>query len=359
MDLIGLTQKDKDKILKKRQDEVERRKRFLDARTRKIGLDMQTLNQQTMERHTMEQTERDADRTFALNSQYIDEMALANQAQHDAEMRNLDKECRDFSMTELAREKRREFALYDPDGLKKDRPARVGDDDPRCGVSSMQKFDGEDLDHDAREEAKKQYMAQTLQQQMEERRRMEEERRLEEAEFGDHTLAMCNLAHAIEQDEEELRKQKAMEQRDYNRRMMEEKRMAKQAAEDARKATEQRDLDTQMNSQLLGLKDKSHYMAFKQHVLDEQYHQVMEKKAAAKAEQDEEAAFAMLLEQQRHLQNAIEEDKQAQALAERLSNVETNRQMGQARSNMNSRLDALYKNDITPEYYKQFQTKSR
>ena len=36
----------------------------------------------------------------------------------------------------------REFDLYDPDYLKKDKPARVSDDDPRCGIASLQKFDG-------------------------------------------------------------------------------------------------------------------------------------------------------------------------------------------------------------------------
>jgi hypothetical protein len=40
---------------------------------------------------------------------------------------------------------RREWDLNDPQRLQKDLPARVGDDDPRCGVSSLQKFDGEDL----------------------------------------------------------------------------------------------------------------------------------------------------------------------------------------------------------------------
>lgn len=42
---------------------------------------------------------------------------------------------------------RREWDLYDPDALKKDKPARVHDDDPRCGTSSLQKFDGEDLNN--------------------------------------------------------------------------------------------------------------------------------------------------------------------------------------------------------------------
>ena len=39
---------------------------------------------------------------------------------------------------------------YDPEGKKKDRPAREGDDDSRCGISSMQKMDGEDLNLKAR-----------------------------------------------------------------------------------------------------------------------------------------------------------------------------------------------------------------
>lgn len=43
-----------------------------------------------------------------------------------------------------------EYDLNDPDALKKDKPARVGDDDARCGPASMQLFDGEDLGKAAR-----------------------------------------------------------------------------------------------------------------------------------------------------------------------------------------------------------------
>ena len=45
---------------------------------------------------------------------------------------------------------RREWDLYDPDALKKDKPARVSDSDPRCGTSSLQMFNGEDLNNKAR-----------------------------------------------------------------------------------------------------------------------------------------------------------------------------------------------------------------
>jgi hypothetical protein len=39
----------------------------------------------------------------------------------------------------------REWDLNRPDALLQDGPARCGDDDPRCGPSSLQKFTGEDL----------------------------------------------------------------------------------------------------------------------------------------------------------------------------------------------------------------------
>lgn len=70
-------------------------------------------------------------------------------------------------------ESRREYDLYDPDALKKDRPARVCDDDPRCGAASLQKFDGEDLNNKARTNYQHEQMQDWLNRQMEEKRRAE------------------------------------------------------------------------------------------------------------------------------------------------------------------------------------------
>ena len=52
-----------------------------------------------------------------------------------------------------ARTRRREYDLSDPSSLRASLPARVGDDDPRTGVSSLQKFEGEDLAAGARRKA--------------------------------------------------------------------------------------------------------------------------------------------------------------------------------------------------------------
>merc|ERR1719454_751145 len=53
--------------------------------------------------------------------------------------------CKEYSLQQLDFQSRREYDLNDPLAKRKGVPARVGDDDPRCGASSMQKFSGEDL----------------------------------------------------------------------------------------------------------------------------------------------------------------------------------------------------------------------
>lgn len=75
--------------------------------------------------------------------------ALMEQRQeHD--IRELKKEMVTFRMEHQRPEDTREWDLNDPDYLKKDKPARVSDDDPRCGVASLQKFMGEDLNSKSR-----------------------------------------------------------------------------------------------------------------------------------------------------------------------------------------------------------------
>ena len=50
-----------------------------------------------------------------------------------------------YRLEQQAAPSRREFDLYDPESKKKDKPARVSDDDPRCQVSGLQAFQGAGL----------------------------------------------------------------------------------------------------------------------------------------------------------------------------------------------------------------------
>lgn len=74
-----------------------------------------------------------------------DKICVLLEKRQENDIRELNKSLNDYRKTFQRKEDTREFDLNDPDILKKDKPARVSDDDPRLGISSLQKFSGEDL----------------------------------------------------------------------------------------------------------------------------------------------------------------------------------------------------------------------
>lgn len=74
-----------------------------------------------------------------------DKICALMETRQEHDIRELKKELNTFRSEHQRPEDTREWDLNDPDYLKKDKPARVSDDDPRCGVASLQKFLGEDL----------------------------------------------------------------------------------------------------------------------------------------------------------------------------------------------------------------------
>ena len=75
----------------------------------------------------------------AVRNDMITEL-LQKRQEHD--IRELNSALNEFRFLHQQPSQRREWDLYDPDHLKKDKPARVSDDDPRCGVSGLQMFVG-------------------------------------------------------------------------------------------------------------------------------------------------------------------------------------------------------------------------
>ena len=80
-----------------------------------------------------------------------------------------------FRATQQTPQQRREYDLNDPRALRKGQPARRGDDDPQCGVSGMQRFEGEDLGVEERLKAQMEQRRAWAEQQVLERNRKKEE----------------------------------------------------------------------------------------------------------------------------------------------------------------------------------------
>lgn len=137
-------------IERRRLMEDQRKSRIFNSKCRTIGVDLQAIEQQVRDKKEQEDYERKRSEAFAadaVRNDKISEMLEKRQAQ---DVRALNQALNDFRSLHQQPDGRREFDLYDPDYLKKDKPGRVSDDDPRCGISSIQKFEGEDLNNKAR-----------------------------------------------------------------------------------------------------------------------------------------------------------------------------------------------------------------
>jgi len=132
-------------IERRKQRELERQSRIFNAHVRTVGVDLHALEQQVQERQNQEEQECRRDAAYAADMTRNDKIIMLMEKRRENDIRALDECVNKFRQEHQQPESRREFDIYDPEAKKKDKPARVSDDDPRCGISSMQKFLGEDL----------------------------------------------------------------------------------------------------------------------------------------------------------------------------------------------------------------------
>lgn len=109
-----------------------------------------------------------------------------------------------------------EWDLNDPDYLKKDMPARVSDDDPRCGAASLQRFQGEDLNSLARAQYQREQMREWSRLQQEDQRRAAEQQRAADQLFHAKQIELDQRAMALQRAEEQCRRDVNHSVRNYN-----------------------------------------------------------------------------------------------------------------------------------------------
>ncbi|KAH9488209.1 Protein Tax-1 [Bulinus truncatus] len=211
-------------IERRRAMEEERKTRIFNAKVRQIGIDKQAIEQQVFDRKQMEEYERKRHEAFAADALRNDRIAILLEKRQEQDIRALSQALNEFRALHQQPNQRREWDLYDPDGLKKDKPARVHDDDPRCGAASLQKFDGEDLNSKARKKIQNEQSRKWHESQMREReqamRNQDEADRLYELKQRE----LDERAIALQQAEEQCRKAIDMATAAYNEALNNEQR---------------------------------------------------------------------------------------------------------------------------------------
>lgn len=235
-------------IERRRNRELQRQSRIFNARVRTIGIDLNALNEQVQDRTRREVEEERRHNAFAVDMTRNDKITILLQKRQEHDMRELNKAVNEFRQSHQQPDGRREFDLNDPDSLKKDKPARVSDDDPRCGVASLQKFVGEDLNGKARGKLQQEQAREWIKQQTNEK-----DQAFANQKYADHLYDLkaremdqraCELASA----EADCRRAINMATKDMNQALARERK----AKEDAEKQQEQDDNFTEISNSVFG-----------------------------------------------------------------------------------------------------------
>uniref|UniRef100_A0A4W3H4C8 RIB43A-like with coiled-coils protein 1 n=1 Tax=Callorhinchus milii TaxID=7868 RepID=A0A4W3H4C8_CALMI len=141
-------------------------------------VDVAALENQVIERKTREARDKAREDSLDADTLRYAQTAELLEKQEGERRRRLNEELNRYREREQAFENRREFDLNDPEALKKDKPARVCDMDPRCGPASLQRFEGEDLSHKARQSFQRQQTHRWLETQRAQRERERADQRL-------------------------------------------------------------------------------------------------------------------------------------------------------------------------------------
>src|SRR5690349_7355511 len=137
-------------IEKRRNAELERKRRFFDAKQRILGIDCNELDRQLVEKEQLLQAEKERARLEAEEMRKNLEIAEARECELREQKKQSEIELNEYRKQCQQPKDCNDFDLNDPQGKRKMLPARLDDNDPRLSKSGGQLFLGEDLTHQNR-----------------------------------------------------------------------------------------------------------------------------------------------------------------------------------------------------------------
>lgn len=210
-------------IERRRRLEKERQSRIFNNKHRLIGIDKDALNQQVNDKKFMEEMERKRDEAFATDMIRNDKISVLLDRRQDHDESEMKRALNEFRSLHQQPDARREWDLQDPESLKKDKPARVNDDDPRCGPASLQKFDGEDLNSKARLKYQQEQLREWSLQQQHEKNISKQQQNMANKLYDFKQFELDERARRLQEAEEECRRAINTATKDYNEALNREK----------------------------------------------------------------------------------------------------------------------------------------
>ncbi|XP_019399837.1 PREDICTED: RIB43A-like with coiled-coils protein 2 [Crocodylus porosus] len=359
------------------QNERRRQARIFDARARIIGVDQDALDTQVKDRKIQEETEKAQNETIAGEMKQNDKITCILDRRQKKDIRNLNKALAEFQQNFQKPETRRDFDLSDPQGLKKDTPARLSDNDPRCTVSGLQMFLGEDLNQAQRSDFQKEQSREWLLQQQRDWENALADKKLAEDLYDKNRVELDQKAMELQKINEETRRAVCAATKDFNRiqaaDLAERKKIEKRQEEGDNMA----EISNLLRGDLLSENPEQAARSFGPHrVFTDRWKGMNQDQLMAIRYTQQQQVLEKLRLQEEALQRNAEWDRQrvraarAQLLSER-QQQRLNREHRKALDNANAQLsqeqksrrislqEEVYSNFPTGQYFTQFNTTSR
>ncbi|XP_039366358.1 RIB43A-like with coiled-coils protein 1 isoform X2 [Mauremys reevesii] len=361
----------------RREREKQRLSRIFNARHRTMGVDVEALRSQVEERKLREETEKRRDGTYDAERVLCDRVAQMLEEEERQRVRRLHQAVQEFREQEQPPPTRREWDLYNPEGLRQEQPARVSDYDPRCGPASLQRFAGEDLALPSRRRLQQEQQCRSLEEQRAERLQAMADTKYADTLEDKKRVELDLRAQQLAQLEEECRRAKDLATADYNRAQAaeaaEQHRLARQRDQDDNQA----EIHNHLTGQLLTedpavaesplgphriLTDRWKGMSPKQvkAVWKAQEEQRQENQRLREAERQREAEWESQRQLAARAAMALEEEERRARLQLRKGLDAYNQQLAQEQRAQQQYLQReVYTNPPSAQYHLQFNTSSR
>jgi len=354
-------------IEKKRQFAQERAERLKDPKQRALGIDKAALDEQVREKEAMRKQAAERDAFYDRQALLMDKHALSLQGEVNEIRARRERELNDYRQTFQKRHAGRDFDLNDPKRVTGDIPARVNDDDPRNGPSSLQRFEGEDLEQMDRRRAQAKQQRDWAQQQVDEKHakkwmeaeaNRQYENRLEETNFR---------TYQVEQNIAEQRRQRDVSQAEFNKALAEQKR--REALRDRNLRTQQNleEIQNMLQSDFLNEKestvtaagDKTKSERFKGltdaqrlAIAEEQRRQREELQQRRMQEAEDARQWAQQENMQIRMANALDRQRNREKRDEMVQLAEERKQQAADAATRKEYLNGVYSNAVGENYYK-------
>ncbi|XP_075458863.1 RIB43A-like with coiled-coils protein 2 isoform X2 [Ascaphus truei] len=202
---------------KRKNAELQRQSRIFNSNVRSIGVDVNALDVQVHDKKIQAEIERKRQDAYGAQMVQNDKIACLLDERQQEDIRNLNKAISEFRHCFQKREDSREFDIYDPEALKKDLPARLSDNDPRCTISGVQQLMGEDLKLENRKKYQQEQLREWSLQQQQEWAKSLEDKKLADSLYDKMRIELDQKAMELQMLEEKAKQAVCTFTKDFNR----------------------------------------------------------------------------------------------------------------------------------------------